>query len=109
MYEHILIAERALGRYLPDGAEIHHVDENKRNNANRNLVICQDSAYHKLLHVRTRVLKAGGDPDTERICSLGKHLAAVTAFNRRTANVGTGVQSACRACMGAARKRWKPA
>jgi hypothetical protein len=98
VYEHVIIAERALGRYLPDGVEIHHVDENPRNNTPGNLVICQSKAYHKLLHVRMRVLRAGGDPNTQRICSTCKRLRTFSEFNRRTSNVGTGLQSACRDC-----------
>lgn len=109
VYEHVLVAERALGRFLPNGAEVHHADENPRHNANRNLVICQDKAYHKLLHARARVVRLGGDPDAQRICSLGQHLAPFSAFNRRSACVGTGLQSACRACMETARRRRKAA
>ena len=50
--EHVVVAERALGKHLPAGAVVHHVDVNRRNNAPTNLVICQDAAYHKLLHAR---------------------------------------------------------
>jgi hypothetical protein len=52
IYEHRLIAEKVLGRYLPDGAEVHHIDGNGLNNENDNLVICQNCEYHKLLHKR---------------------------------------------------------
>jgi hypothetical protein len=61
VYEHILVAEKALGKYLPHTAEVHHVNE--VNNIPSNLVICQDAAYHKLLHARTRALKACGNPN----------------------------------------------
>lgn len=37
LQEHILIAERALGKPLPRGTEVHHVDESKANNARTNL------------------------------------------------------------------------
>lgn len=57
VYEHIVIAERALGHPLPDGAVVHHFDENKSNNGNGNLVICQDEAYHHLLHARQRAVR----------------------------------------------------
>lgn len=60
--EHILIAERALGHYLPGGAAVHHVDGNKSNNTHANLVICQDNVYHALLHKRERAHRATGDP-----------------------------------------------
>lgn len=54
--EHILVAEKALSKPLPIGAQVHHVDKNGLNNKNNNLVICQDQAYHSLLHVRQRRL-----------------------------------------------------
>jgi hypothetical protein len=59
---HILIAERALGRTLPDGVEVHHVDRIKSNDAPNNLVICEDHAYHQLLHQRSRALESCGNP-----------------------------------------------
>ena len=59
--EHVLVVERALGHALPAKAEIHHVDEVRSNNANCNLVACQDRAYHRLLHQRMRALIACGD------------------------------------------------
>src|SRR5258708_6599812 len=64
--EHELIAEQVLGHPLPKKAEIHHVDNNGLNNEHSNLVICQDHAYHMLLHARTRIVKAGGNPNTDR-------------------------------------------
>lgn len=69
IWEHIVVAETVLGKRLPLGAEVHHVDGTRRNNAPANLVICQSHAYHGLLHVRARVVRAGGNPNTDRICS----------------------------------------
>lgn len=60
---HVLVAEKALGRPLPDGAEVHHVDENKCNDANNNLVICPSRSYHRLLHRRMKALTACGNAD----------------------------------------------
>lgn len=45
-------AEMALGKQLPAGAEVHHADGTKADDAP--LVICQDRAYHMLLHKRMR-------------------------------------------------------
>lgn len=57
-YEHIMIAEKVLGRPLPyfgvgdpRNIVVHHVDGNKQNNAYGNLLICTHS-YHAALHKR---------------------------------------------------------
>lgn len=63
-----------MGKPLPRGAEVHHVDRNRYNNSPSNLVVCQDHAYHMLLHARQRVVDAGGNPNTQRICLTCKAL-----------------------------------
>ena len=60
---HQILAEKALGRQLPKGAQVHHVDENKHNNSPGNLVLCPSDAYHKLLHARQRAMDACGNPN----------------------------------------------
>lgn len=60
---HKLIVEKVLGRPLPEGAEIHHVDGNGLNNAHKNLVVCPDRAYHALLHRRTEAFEKCGHAD----------------------------------------------
>jgi hypothetical protein len=52
--EHVLIAERVLGRRLKKPEQVHHFDGNGLNNKNKNLIICPNMAYHKLLHKRQR-------------------------------------------------------
>lgn len=49
---HVSVAEKALGKRLPKGAVVHHLDEDRLNNAPSNLVICQSTSYHALLHQR---------------------------------------------------------
>lgn len=61
--EHVLVVERILGKPLPPGAQVHHVDYDRTHNAPGNLVVCPDQAYHRLLHRRTDALDACGNPN----------------------------------------------
>jgi len=65
--EHILRAEKALGKPLPLGAVVHHADGSKTGP----LVICQDDNYHRFLHQRLRAFIATGDVN-KRKCSYCK-------------------------------------
>lgn len=68
---HVLIVEAILGHELPVGAEVHHVDGDRRNNANANLVVCPSKAYHKMLHTRQDALLACGNA-SHRKCPFCK-------------------------------------
>ena len=85
---HLIKAEQVLGRPLPLGACVHHADGTKNEYAP--LVICQDHGYHMLLHARTRVVKAGGNPNTDKICCDCRVVKARALFNSNSGR--------CRAC-----------
>ncbi len=95
--EHILVAEKALGKYIEAKYPIHHHDTNGRNNANANLVICESRAYHKLLHTRMRILAAGGNPDTQKLCSVCRKLRMRSEF-RSMPTLYDGLHSTCTPC-----------
>lgn len=63
--EHRLRAEQIVGHPLDPKHQIHHYTEDRKNGP---FVICEDDAYHKLLHVRARALKATGDPHKRKCC-----------------------------------------
>ena len=67
------MAEKVLGRGLPKGAQIHHVNEDVSDNLGSNLVICPDAAYHKLLHRRTDALDACGNANWVKCCFCKKY------------------------------------
>lgn len=50
VHDHVLLAEKALGKALPLKAVVHH-------HTPEQLVICQNQAYHLLLHRRQRALE----------------------------------------------------
>lgn len=50
VYEHRLVMENFLGRYLDPQEEIHHLDGDKHNNAISNLMLFPDRSAHIKFH-----------------------------------------------------------
>lgn len=95
---HIVVAERALGKPLPRGAVVHHVNGDPGDNRPTNLVICQDTEYHWVLHVRERVLAAGGNPDTDKVCSRCRVPKLFSQFCSRRHKGRVVLNDTCRPC-----------
>lgn len=66
---YVLMAENALGKFLPPKAQVHHHTRSQ-------LVICEDSGYHKLLHARQRALEACGHADWRK-CTVCKRYDSI--------------------------------
>lgn len=98
-----MVAEAVLGRPLPRGAVVHHVDGTRDNNDPSNLVICQDQAYHMLLHARQRVVDMGGNPNVDKYCTTCKALHPREDFPKNR-NRPDGLGLDCRASANARRR-----
>ncbi len=96
--EHILVVERAFGRPVEAKHPIHHFDLDRANNANTNLVLCEDTAYHQILHIRQRIVARGGDPNLDKICSDCGCVLARTEFHADASRKQDGLNTACKRC-----------
>jgi hypothetical protein len=70
---HRILVQGALGKPIPKGAHVHHVNGDCRDNSRGNLVLCENAAYHGLLHVRYRSLKECGNPNHRKCVFCGKY------------------------------------
>ncbi len=95
--EHVLVAERAIGRFLEPSHPIHHFDGNPANNHNGNLVICEDQAYHKLLHQRQTAFAKCGNPSALHcdICHSFDHQDDIRAYSYRRGKGRYGRHLSC--------------
>jgi hypothetical protein len=71
--DHLLIVETILGKLLPNGAHIHHVNGDPSDNRNKNLVICQNTGYHHFVHRRTRAYFTCGHADWRKCAYCKKY------------------------------------
>jgi len=106
--EHQIIAERVLGRALPEGAQVHHVDYNGRNNSTDNLVICPSYSYHRLLHRRTDAMAATGNPNARKcwICKKCDDPSNLAIYPKK--NLPDTASVVHRACDSANHRKGKP-
>lgn len=86
VWEHVLVAEKALGKHLPNGAVIHHINGDGTDNRPCNLVVCNDVGYHMTLHRRMRAKAACGNAGWRK-CHLCKQYDAPENLEIRKSDV----------------------
>jgi hypothetical protein len=64
--EHREIAESVLGKKLPIGAVVHHINGDHYDNRKDNLVICENRSYHIYLHHREIAFKSCGNANYKK-------------------------------------------
>ena len=72
--EHILVWERANGRKLPEGYDIHHIDGNGRNNDLSNLMLIEHGEHAKLHHEMRRKGIDPVNPDDPDVIATRNYL-----------------------------------
>lgn len=92
--EHRIIAEQALGKRLPEKAVVHHIDGDRSNNERSNLVICENTAYHRLIHQRQYALESCGHPEWRK-CKYCKQYDAPNNLWLSSIPGGAVYHSAC--------------
>lgn len=59
---HIVIMENSWGGPLPAATVVHHLNGDRDDNREENLLLCPDQAFHLTLHKREDALAACGNP-----------------------------------------------
>lgn len=101
--EHVLVVERVLGKPLPRGAVVHHVDGNRARNVGSNLVVCPDAAYHNLIHMRAEALRVTGNANSRKCMYCGSYDAPANLTIRGKARV----RAMHPACHSAYQRAWR--
>jgi len=79
---HVYIVEKVLGKELLKGAIVHHIDGDKMNWANSNLLVLQNIREHIQLHHRQKLVNAGGIVGKHYICNTCKAVKVTSEFNK---------------------------
>jgi Pyruvate/2-oxoacid:ferredoxin oxidoreductase delta subunit len=98
VYEHILVAEKKLGRNLLPKEVIHHIDGNVENNDPANIEILPNHSAHKRLHDQIRLLKSGIDRNKEKQCAKCKQIKPLDNFSPTTNRGNATLSSYCKPC-----------
>ena len=76
VYEHRVIMERHIGRFLNKNEDVHHIDKNRQNNSISNLLLLSRSEHHRLhrteqtgiISKKKPMCRICGNPTTKEGC-----------------------------------------
>jgi len=75
----IVMAEKVLGKPLPHKSQVHHFSGDPSKDTG-NLIICENQAYHHLLHQRKRAYDACGNANWRKCRYCGEYDAPVNLY-----------------------------
>ena len=100
VYEHVLVAEAKLGRYLKDGEVVHHIDEDKYNNSSENLMIFKTNSDHISFHSGNKDIKIDNDGVYIALNKFEEYIICPICNKNKMYNTS----KKCRECMNSNRK-----
>ena len=98
VYEHILVAEKKIGRPLVGDELVHHADHSPSNNSPENLMVLADQNAHMKQHAIERAAATGADHGITKKCGSCLEIKPVSMFSP---NISRGVkllQGKCKTC-----------
>lgn len=70
---HRILVEQRIGMILPPTAVVHHVDPTDKLTNKGLFVVCENQAYHALLEIRGRALRACGNANWRKCWKCGEY------------------------------------
>lgn len=84
--EHRQIIEEILGKKIPSKSVVHHIDGERSNNKKDNLILCDSSGYHKILHTRAEALKESGHGNWKKCAFCKTYDDPIKMYVRKNGN-----------------------